>query len=119
MSVRAIDENNDFTFGKGRNNYKRGLDATNQNLKTRIQSFLGDCFFAQREGIDWFNLLGSKDQNQLSLAIAAVIINTDEVTRMNDFSLSLDRDRRGVSISYNIETVFGRSRNSFQLNLGV
>ena len=119
MITRALDENNDWTFGKGRNNYKRDLDAVSQSVKTRLQSFLGDCFFAERDGIDWFNLLGSKDKTQLGLAVAAVILNTTDVTKIVNFEINLDSGTRDVGISYSIDTVYGTDTNSFQLDIGV
>ena len=45
MKVRALDESGDWTFGKGENNYYSANDAIAQNIKTRLYSFLGDCFF--------------------------------------------------------------------------
>lgn len=117
-SVRAIDGNNDWLFGKGKNDYKFSLDAVAQNIKTRLQSFLGDCFFAEEEGIDWFNLLGGKNKLALNLAISSTILNTDEVTFIKDFTLSINPNTREATINYDILTVYGESTNSFQLDLG-
>lgn len=109
MIVRAIDTNNDWLFGKGRNDYKSNMDAIIQNIKTRLQSFLGDCFFAQGDGIDWFNLLGGKDRLALQLEVTAAILNTDGVTRLNSLSISENRTTRRITLQYYVETVFSRS----------
>lgn len=118
MIVRQIDGNNDWAWGKGKNDYKSGVDAIAQSLKTRLQSFLGDCFFDEDAGVDWFNVLGSKDTTEASLAIAQVILNTEDVTRIVDLELNLDENTREVSIRYDVETIYGLSTDIFQLDLG-
>lgn len=107
MIVRSIDADNDWQFGKGRNDYLSNNDAIGQNIKTRLQSFIGDCFFAMSAGIDWFNLLGSKNIIGLQLAIQATILNTTGVTRIVDFSLSLESNRR-LKLQYTVETIYSR-----------
>lgn len=107
MIVRSIDSDGDWSFGKGRNDYLSANDAIGQNIKTRLQSFLGDCFFAMSAGIDWFNLLGSKNIIGLQLSIQATILNTTGVTRIVDFSLSLETNRR-LNLQYTVETIYSR-----------
>ena len=107
MIVRSIDSEGDWSFGKGRNDYLSANDAIGQNIKTRLQSFLGDCFFAMSAGIDWFNLLGSKNIIGLQLSIQATILNTTGVTRIVDFSLTLETNRR-LNLQYTVETIYSR-----------
>ncbi len=107
MIVRSIDSDGDWSFGKGKNDYLSANDAIGQNIKTRLQSFLGDCFFAMSAGIDWFNLLGSKNIIGLQLSIQATILNTTGVTRIVDFSLSLETNRR-LNLQYTVETIYSR-----------
>lgn len=115
--VRAIDGDNDWTFGKGRNNYKLDNSAVAQNIKTRLQSFLGDCFFAINEGIDWFNLLGGKDQRALTLAISTTILNTQDVTGLLELNLTLNRESRLITIQYEVSTVYTTISN--QVTVGI
>lgn len=105
MSVRAIDPSGDWTFGKGRNDYLRENDEVAQNLTTRLRSFLGDCFFAIDEGLDWFNLLGSKNQQLLEVAVRTVILNTTYVTGIRQLSITLDA-QRSLELVYIVTTVF-------------
>lgn len=106
MIVRALDVNGDWEFGKGRNNYKRNRDAVAQNLQTRLLSFIGDCFFQTNAGIDWFNLLGSKNQVGLNLAVNATILNTLYVTEMKQLSSVLNTARL-LRLTYTVDTSFG------------
>ena len=116
MRVRAIDGNHDWLFGKGQNDYRRGLQATIQNINTRLYEFLGDCFFNVGAGIDWFNLLGSKNQVALNLAISSVILNTEDVTGVEQLSAVLS-STRNFTVSYKVQTSYGPSFASFNLDL--
>ncbi len=63
MHIRAIDSENDWQFGKGLQSYKYKNNAIMQNVKTRLLSFLNDCWFDMEAGIDWYRLLGTKNTN--------------------------------------------------------
>lgn len=118
MRVRAIDGDHDWTFGKGRNNYKKDIQAVAQNIDTRLSMFLGDCFFAQERGIDWFNLLGAKNQLALELAIAATILNTDEVTGLLQLNAELNPDNRRYTVFYRVETSYSTTSSIFTFDTG-
>lgn len=106
MRVRALDSSNDWQFGKGQNDYKRNRDAVAQDIQTRLNSFLGDCFFSIASGIDWFNLLGGKSQTNVALAVSATILNTEGVKQITDFSMNLTAGRN-LTLSYKVSTFFG------------
>lgn len=106
MIVRALDADHDWTFGKGRNNYLRNVDAIQQTIETRLLSFLGDCFFDVTAGIDWFGLLGGKNRQALELAIAAVILNTEGVTALVTLDTDLDPITRLFTATYVVNTTF-------------
>lgn len=113
MIVRAIDSNNDWTFGKGKNDYKKDAQAVSQCIKTRLQSHLGDCFFATNAGVDWWNLLGSKNLIGLKLALSTVILNTQDVSGLLELSVVLDQNRL-ITITYKAQTVYGEADETFQ-----
>jgi hypothetical protein len=114
--VRALDSDHDWQFGKGQNDYKRNNAAVIQNIDTGLNQFLGDCFFDTKAGLDWFNMLGGKNQLALNLAISAQILNTKDVTGIRQLSVDLSADRR-LSVSYVVETNFSTTRGLFDLNL--
>ena len=117
MRVRAIDELGDWTFGKGQNNYLVANAAIVQNIKTRLLSFLGDCFFDAGAGIDWFTFLGGKDQFSLTLAVKSVILNTEGVTGIKQTSVNLDSGTRQIFIQYSVITVYTSVSGIFQFDL--
>lgn len=105
MIVRSLDQAGDWTFGQSRNNYFTGNMAIAQNILTRVSSFVGDCFFALNAGIDWWNLLGSKNQIALELSVSSIILNTYGVTGILDLEVGLDEDRKLV-IRYTVSTIY-------------
>lgn len=124
MIVRQITPIGDWTFGGGKNNYLRGNAAVAQAIGTRLASFLGDCFFDTSSGIDWFNLMGGKNELALQLAISAQILNTQSqgmnvVTGITTLNISLDPLSRQFAVSYTASTIFGPVEGIVNQNLGV
>lgn len=116
--VRALDPTEkDWTFGKGKNNYLIDLNAIVQNINTRLNCFLGDCFFDLSAGIDWFTFLASKNQAALALAISTTILNTEGVTGIRQLSINLEDTTRDFSVSYQVQTVYSTASSQFQFDL--
>ena len=114
--VRAIDSNGDWLFGQSLNNYISGNMEIQQDIRTRLLSFLGNCFFATTDGINWYGLLGYKNNLSLTLAVSAAILNTPGVTGILQLSVSLNTNRQ-FSISYQAQTVYSTTGDIFQYNL--
>ena len=104
-SVRALDSNHDWTFGRGLSNYVRDQASVEQDLNTRLNSFLGDCFFDIAAGIDWFNLLGTKNTLGMDLALKTLILNTDSVTGLIELSFTIDNNRK-LTATYTVSTTY-------------
>ena len=116
MKIRAIDENSDFMFGKGRSSYKDNAEAIGENIQTRLMSFLSDCFFDQNAGINWIELLGKKNgEKELILACKNVILQSYGVVKVNSISW-IEDDNRQLSLRFDIDTIFSAS---FIQTLGV
>ena len=116
--VRAIDVNGDWTFGGGLSNYRDKNDAIQQQIKCRLLEFTGNCFWNPQGGLDWRNLLGQRNNQQvLNLQIGAVIANTNGVTGIRQLSVNLDRSKRTLFVSWTVTTVFSVYANSFQTSI--
>ena len=116
MKVRAIDENHDWVFGTGLQSYVENDREIAQMIKTRVLSFLGDCFFAINEGIDWFNLLekGAENEAMLKRSIGLTILKTNGVVALNEVDLT--KNGRTVIINYNVKTIYSMSyQNSIEV----
>lgn len=117
MRVRALDSHHDWLFGKGANDYKKNRDAVAQNIETRLLSFFNDCFFAATAGIDWFNYLQGKNLVELNLVVSSTILNTENVTQLDQLSIVLNRHSRVITIRYTATTVYGQVTASQSVNL--
>ena len=105
MIFRALDENHDFMWGKGKSDFLTGNAAIGMNIKTRILSWVGDCFFDQNAGIDWWNRLGSKNQRALlELDLKRIILQSEGVTGIVAFQTNLMGRR--FSASYTVNTIY-------------
>ena len=114
--VRAVDSNNDWSFGFGLSNYKTGRDSLIQNLSTRLKMILGDCFFDLSEGIDYDGLRQGSRAELLALVIANRILNTDGVLKIVDYSYRVDKNRK-ITINYEIDSVYGRIGNTASIDI--
>lgn len=115
MIFRNITATGDWTFGAGKNNYATQDKAIGLNIKTRLQSWVGDCFFDINAGVDWANLLGSKDKRDiLEAGIKKVILQSYGVTSIISFNTTLNS--RDFAAKYNITTIYSASfKDSIQL----
>jgi hypothetical protein len=87
MIFRNLDENSDWRFGKGRN------DFTQRN---------------QAIGVDWYNRLGSKNQQTLLEAdIRRIILQSEGVTGILTFDTILEG--RSFTANYSVSTIFSES----------
>lgn len=107
MIFRTLDDNHDWQWGAGNQSYATGNKAIGLNIKTRILSWVGDCFFDQTAGIDWWNRLGSKNQRQLlELDLRRIILQSEGVVGINSFDVVVTG--RKFSATYNINTVYSK-----------
>lgn len=86
MKFRSLDGNWDWNFGSGLSSYSPDSMAIAYDVKSKILSWYGDCFFAMNEGIDWKNILGTKNQKEtLDGNIKQIIVNTDGIVELSFF----------------------------------
>lgn len=107
MIFRALGTDNDWTFGKGKESYLFNQAAVAQNIRTRLLSFLNDCFFDMNAGVDWFLYFGTPGKNQeIILKSRAVILQSYGVVSVNSIDLNVNRVTRASVLTYNINTIY-------------
>lgn len=107
MIVRALDTDDDWTFGKGIQNYRRDLEALKQSLKTRILFFQRDCFYALNTGIDWYSYIGGKNvEDAVLISVKERILKTDGILRITALDFFLN-ENRNFSLTFFVDTIFG------------
>lgn len=116
MIIRKVDGENDWTFGKGLSNYAIEQLAVEENIKSRILSWGGDCFFALEEGVDWKSRLDVGQADNLLQEIKSVILQSFGVVGVNSIDGTFDENSRLETLTYNIDTVFSEN---FQKQLRV
>jgi hypothetical protein len=104
-----------WQFGAGTNNYLQANLAIDQNINTRLNSILGNCFFDLGAGIDWFNLLGSNQIVQLNLAVSTTILNITGVTGIiqNSFNITPQKE---YTATYKVQTQYSTIASTFVFN---
>ncbi len=104
MIFRQLDQNHDWTFGKGKNNFTSQNDAIKLDIKTRLLEWYRDCFFNMSAGIDYPNRLERSQRKNIETDTKRIILTTNNVTELVSFSTSLtDRSFRA---SYQVRTIF-------------
>lgn len=112
MIIRALLAG-DATFGQGRENFLSGQKAVEENIQTRLQSFLRDCFFDLQAGIDWLRFMSVPTQPQeIQLSVRAIVLQSFGVVKIN--ALEVLVINRRIAISMNINTIF---TTNYQYNL--
>lgn len=108
MSFRNLTGEHDWVWGTGKNSYVTENDEIALNVKTRVLSFLGDCFFAPTEGIDWWNFLNYHSSDKLENAVQETIAKTDGVVDVNAIDSYLNANRK-INLSYDINTIYTKN----------
>lgn len=74
MLNRRLDENWDYCFGRGRQNYISGLDAVVQAIKTRLQLLKEEWWEDQNDGLPlWQEILASSGSEDHRAAVDIII----------------------------------------------
>ena len=116
MTTSRLNAANDWTLGSGRANYITGSPEIRQNLSTRIK-FFADDWFADASGIDYFNILGNKNNEQTLLReIDRVATATSGVRTVNDITVNVDRSTRHATITIDYTDIFDET---FQNEIGI
>lgn len=108
----------DWTFGQGLGNYNQDEAAIDENIQTRLLSWVGDCFFALQDGVDWSSRLDVGQQTALEDEVRSVILASFGVVAVNSVIAVFDGTTRLFSLNYNIDTIFSASFQA-QLKLAI
>lgn len=118
IKVRKLDSNQDRTFGQGKANYIDYDEAITQNVITRLKSLKGDFFLDIEANIDWFNILGQKNNEQIiKNEIYRVALLTDGVVTVNNVTIT-KLENRDATINISVDSIYKNDiQVQFNLNL--
>lgn len=108
MKTRTVDNNWDFNFGRGLQDYADESLGVAYTVKMKILSWYKDCFFAMEDGVDWKNILGSKtSKEQADAAIKQIIQSEPEITDLTFFESSVTD--RVYTANIRFKTIYGET----------
>lgn len=108
MKFRTLDSNWDWKFGTGNSDFANNSLATAYDIKTQILSWYGDCFFAMQDGIDWKNILGTKDQKKtLDTAIKQILVTQEDVIEISYFDSEITN--RQYHCTARVKTIYNET----------
>lgn len=120
MIFRQITSQGDWTFGKGISGYAINEAAVELNIRTRLLSWKGNCFFALNDWVDWLGRLDKGQEDNLNRELQNVILQSFGVVAVNSFTGSLNRLTRSYQVTFDIATIFGQSFiNTLDLAAGI
>lgn len=112
MIFRNLTPAGDWSFGSGLRDYVHDNAAIGLNVRTRLLSWVGDCFFDLQAGVDWTNRLGSKNQRTLlELDLRRIILQSFGVTGIVSFDTVLTQ--RAFRANYSVNTIFSKAYVDF------
>lgn len=112
MIIRALDENGDWKFGNGLQDYLTDQDAVRLNLVTRLKSWLNDAFWDLGFGIDWKNIIGSRNpEAELAALVQSreMIAQSFGVTKINSLAANTPRATRRTTMTFSVDSIFSRN----------
>ena len=109
MIIRATTKTNDWTFGKGLQDYFINEAAVEANIRTKLLEWVGDCYFNQLAGVDWKNRLDVGQQANLAVEIKQVILQCFGVVQILTFQAIFSSSTRFDQIQTTIQTIYSPS----------
>ena len=109
MIYRAQDNNNDYTFGSGINNFLQNTpDAVAQAVQTRLKLWSGEWFLDVTDGTPFLSgILGKYTNDTVDQLIKQRILETQGVKSILDYQGVYNGDNRSYTVSATIDTVYG------------
>jgi hypothetical protein len=111
MRYRKLTADGDYSFGQQQADFYRNVPETvGQAVLTRLELFTGQWFLDAEEGTPWrTDVLGKYTRDSYDAVIQARILDTEGVTRIDDYSSTLDPDTRRLSVTATITTAYGQT----------
>ena len=109
MFIRSIDSSGDWNWGQNLQSFNFAEAAIEEDIYTRLLSFLNDCFWALNFGVDWWNLLGAKNpaaEAAILLQTRTMIITGYGVSSINSVDLIMNANTRKLAIEYDVDTIY-------------
>lgn len=99
MRVSGLTAGGDWTFGRGKANYKAKSQAVRQSVVTRLREFQNDYFADIGRGIDWITIMGQRgNQDRIKREIERRVLSTEGVRTIDKLEITQIRSDRSATI---------------------
>jgi len=111
MKYRKLDVNGDYTFGLRDGNFHIDTpEAVAQAVKTRLALIQGEWFLDVTAGTPYNSqILGAGTLSKYDQAIQEVILQTNGVIRLTEYSSGVNPVTRAATVNCTIDTVYGQA----------
>lgn len=111
MKYRRESNSGDYTFGEGENTFlENSPECVAQAVNTRLQLWQGEWFLDSQQGTPYRqSVLGKQYNDAWPLLLIDRISQTAGVSSVIDVT-SLNTEKRGVTFSATIDTVYGQTK---------
>lgn len=112
LKYRKMDENGDYVFGHGDDDFLYGLDAMAQVLRTRLGAMRGEWWEGDDTALPYFDgILGAaateQNKDAIDLMVIERIMDTVGVTGVSEISSTIVN--RHYSFFCKVQTVYGET----------
>ena len=112
MIYRRLDNNGDYSFGRGRQDFMSGAAAVGQAVKTRLLLLSGEWWEDRSDGTPLFQSIlgtpGTPDNlSAVDLLIQERITSTEGVTQILEYTN--DYENRACSVKCIVGTIYGQA----------
>lgn len=107
MKYRQLDNLGDYSIGAF---YTDIPQAVAQAVQTRLRLFAGEWFLDTTDGTPWrTEVLGKYTRETYDTVIQQRILSTPGVVGIATYASTFDGDRRALTVSATIDTVYGQT----------
>lgn len=113
MLTRRLNDSHDMSFGTGIADYAVEAEACAQNVKTRLLLLMGEWFLDTSAGVPYLNDIMIRPANMpiVESLVKKTILETDGVSAITDFTMTVDRESRRLTIQATVTTIYGSLAN--------
>ena len=118
--ARKLTSDGDYSFGNNQENFIVGIDSIAQMIRTKLLLFRGEWWSDLLDGVPIIQeVLNSYNIDVASTAAASMcsrrILEVDGVTKVDDVTVSVNRDTREISVSVKVDTVYGTVQQEVEI----
>lgn len=109
MRYRKLTPDGDYSFGSGQLDFYRDVpEAVGQAVQTRLLLWVGEWFLDIEEGtLMMQGILGKHSQSEADVTIQQRVLGTQGLDSLEDYASAIDPDDRDLTVSMNINTIYG------------